>query len=182
MPAWKATTVLALSHRGHLVIGSDGQVTLGNTIMKDNVVKVRRLFGGNVLSGFAGSTVDAFTLLNYFEDSLERYGGSIKRSAMELAKMWRTDRAFKRLEAMLIVANVDELFIISGTGDVLEPNVPLAAIGSGGIYAQSAAMALIKHAPHLSAKDIVRESLSIAADVCIYTNHNLVFEELKNEP
>lgn len=178
MPQLKSTTVLAVLHNGKVVIGADGQATLGNTVAKSNVRKVRRLFGGKILAGFAGSTADAFTLLERFEEKLQNYRGNMKRSAIELAKDWRTDRILKRLEAMLVVASKEALLVISGTGDVLEPDLTLAAIGSGSTYAQSAAMALVKHAPHLSAMQIVKESLTIAADICIYTNHNFIFEAL----
>lgn len=173
-----ATTILAVLHQGHLAIGGDGQATMGNTIAKSNVKKIRKLQEGKVLTGFAGSTADAFTLLDRFEEKLGSYGGNLKRAAIELAKDWRTDRYLRRLEAMLIAANKDEILVLSGTGDVLEPDNQVAAIGSGAMYAQSAALALRKHAPHLSAEEIVRESLNIAADICIYTNHNLVIEKI----
>jgi len=176
----KATTVLMLRHQGSVVVGSDGQATLGNTVAKNHVKKVRKLFGGKVLAGFAGSTSDAFTLLERFEEKLKSYQGTLKRAAIELAKDWRSDRILRRLEAMLLVANHEELLLISGTGDVLEPDQPLIAIGSGSMYAQSAAMALVKHAPQLTAQEIVKESLTIAADICIYTNHNFVFEALSS--
>jgi ATP-dependent HslUV protease subunit HslV len=181
IPQLKSTTVLVMIHNGAVVIGADGQATLGNTVAKSNVRKVRKLFGGKILAGFAGSTADAFTLLERFEEKLQTYRGNMKRSTIELAKDWRTDRMLRRLEAMLVVATQEELLVISGTGDVLEPDYPLAAIGSGSMYAQSAAMALMRFAPHLSAMEIVKESLTIAADICIYTNHNLVFEELSKE-
>ncbi|WP_339044558.1 ATP-dependent protease subunit HslV [Cardinium endosymbiont of Tipula unca] len=177
-PPLRSTTVLAVLHNGAVVIGADGQATLGSTVAKSNVRKVRKLFGGSILAGFAGSTADAFTLLERFEEKLQNYRGNMKRSAIELAKDWRTDRILKRLEAMLVVASKEALLVISGTGDVLEPDLTLAAIGSGSTYAQSAAMALVKHAPHLSAMQIVKESLTIAADICIYTNHNFIFETL----
>ena len=175
----KATTVLMVRHNGSVVVGADGQATLGSTVVKGHVKKVRKLFGGKILAGFAGSTSDAFTLLECFEKKLKRYQGNMRRSAIELAQDWRTDRTLRRLEAMLLVANPEELLLISGTGDVLEPDLPLAAIGSGSMYAQSAAMALVKHAPKLSAMEIVREGLTIAADICIYTNHNFTFETLE---
>ncbi|WP_243517500.1 MULTISPECIES: ATP-dependent protease subunit HslV [unclassified Candidatus Cardinium] len=174
----KSTTVLAIIHNGSVVIGADGQATFGHTVAKSNVKKVRKLFGGNILAGFAGSTADAFTLLERFEEKLQSYHGNMKRSAIELAKDWRTDRILKRLEAMLVVASREGLLMLTGAGDVLEPDYPLAAIGSGSMYAQSAAMALIKHAPHLTAMQMVQESLTITADICIYTNHNFVFEAL----
>ncbi|MCW5910636.1 MAG: ATP-dependent protease subunit HslV [Cyclobacteriaceae bacterium] len=173
-----ATTILAILHNGEVSIGGDGQATMGNTIAKSNVKKIRKLHEGKVVAGFAGSTADAFTLLDRFEEKLNAYGGNMKRAAIELAKDWRMDRYLRRLEAMLIAVNKEEVLVISGTGDVLEPDNQVAAIGSGAMYAQSAALALKKHAPHLSAAEIVRESLNIAADICIYTNHNLVIEKL----
>lgn len=173
-----ATTILAVNHNGQIAIGGDGQATLGNTVAKSNVKKIRKLFDGKVLTGFAGSTADAFTLLDRFDEKLNAYQGNLKRSAYELAKDWRTDRFLRRLEAMLIAVSKTEILIISGTGDVLEPDNHVAAIGSGSMYAQSAALALKKHAQHLSAEEMVRESLTIAADICIYTNHNLVIERL----
>jgi ATP-dependent HslUV protease, peptidase subunit HslV len=173
-----ATTVLAVLHNGEVAIGADGQATIGNTVAKSNVKKIRKLLDGKILTGFAGSTADAFSLLERFEEKLTAYGGNMKRAAIELAKDWRTDRYLRRLEAMLIAASKEEILVISGTGDVLEPDNQIAAIGSGGMYAQSAALALKKHAPQLSAEEIVREGLHIAADVCIYTNHNLVVEKL----
>lgn len=173
-----ATTILAVQHHGQVAIGGDGQATMGNTIAKSNVKKIRRLQEGKVLSGFAGSTADAFTLLDRFDEKLNAYSGNMKRAAIELAKDWRTDRFLRRLEAILIAVNKDEILVISGTGDVLEPDHQVAAIGSGSMYAQSAALALKKHAPHLTAEEMVRESLTIAADICIYTNHNLVIEKI----
>lgn len=173
-----ATTILAVLHNGHVAIGGDGQATMGNTIAKSNVRKIRKLQDGKILAGFAGSTADAFTLIERFEEKLNSYGGNMKRAAIELAKDWRMDRFLRRLEAMLITANKDEILVISGNGDVLEPDNSVAAIGSGSMYAQSAALALKKHATHLSAEEIVRESLNIAADICIYTNHNLIIEKL----
>lgn len=174
----KSTTVLAVMHNNELAIGADGQATLGNTIAKSNVRKLRKLLDGKIIAGFAGSTADAFTLLDRFDEKLQSYAGNMKRAAIELAKDWRMDRYLRRLEAMLIVANKDELLIISGTGDVIEPDNQIAAIGSGSMYAQSAALALKKHAPHLSAAEIVQESLTIAADICIYTNHNILIDKL----
>ncbi|MFZ6000002.1 MAG: ATP-dependent protease subunit HslV [Bacteroidota bacterium] len=173
-----ATTILAVRHNGQVAIGGDGQATMGNTIAKSNVRKIRKLQEGKVLTGFAGSTADAFTLLDRFEEKLNAYGGNMKRAAIELAKDWRTDRYLRRLEAMLIAAGKDELLIVSGTGDVLEPDQDVAAIGSGAMYAQSAALALKRKAHHLTAEEMVRESLNIAADICIYTNHNLVIEKI----
>ena len=173
-----ATTILAVLHNGQLAIGGDGQATMGNYVAKSNVRKIRKLADGKILAGFAGSTADAFTLIERFEEKLNSYGGNMKRAAIELAKDWRMDRFLRRLEAMMITANKDEILVLSGTGDVLEPDNQVAAIGSGAMYAQSAALALRKHAPHLTAEEIVRESLNIAADICIYTNHNLVIEKL----
>ncbi len=172
-----ATTIIAVLHNGQIAIGGDGQATMGNYVAKSNVRKIRKLQDGKVLAGFAGSTADAFTLIERFEEKLNTYGGNMKRAAIELAKDWRMDRFLRRLEAMLITANKEEILVLSGTGDVLEPDNQVAAIGSGAMYAQSAALALKKHAPHLTAEEIVRESLNIAADICIYTNHNLVIEK-----
>lgn len=178
MPKIRSTTVVAVKHEGGVAVGADGQATMGNTVAKGNVRKVRRMQSGDVVVGFAGSTADAFTLMERFEEKLNAYGGNMKRAAIELAKDWRMDRYLRRLEAMMIAANKDEILIISGTGDVLEPENGIATIGSGSMYAQSAAMALKKHASNLTAKEMVSESLNIAADICIYTNHNLVIEEL----
>lgn len=174
----KSTTVLGIIHNGKIALGADGQATMGNTVAKSNVKKIRRLAGGKILAGFAGSTADAFTLIEKFEEKINSYGGNMKRAAIELAKDWRTDRYLRRLEAMMIVANAEEMLVISGTGDVLEPDNQVAAIGSGSMFAQSAALALKKHATHLSAEEMVKEGLTIAADICIYTNHNLVIETL----
>jgi ATP-dependent HslUV protease, peptidase subunit HslV len=174
----RSTTVVAVRHNGKVAIGADGQATMGNTVAKSNVRKIRKLAGGKILAGFAGSTADAFTLLERFDEKLNAHGGNMKRAAIELAKDWRMDRFLRRLEAMIIVANVDEILVISGTGDVLEPDNAIAAIGSGSMYAQSAATALKKHATNLTAREMVEESLNIAADICIYTNHNLVIETL----
>ena len=174
----RSTTVVAVRHNGKVAIGADGQATMGTTVAKSNVKKIRKLAGGKILAGFAGSTADAFTLLERFDEKLSAHGGNMKRAAIELAKDWRMDRFLRRLEAMIIVANVDEILVISGTGDVLEPDNAIAAIGSGSMYAQSAATALKKHATNLTAKEMVEESLNIAADICIYTNHNLVIETL----
>lgn len=174
----KSTTVVAVKHNGHVAIGADGQATMNNYVVKGNVKKIRKLLDGKVVTGFAGSTADAFTLLDRFEEKLNAYGGNLKRASIELAKDWRMDRYLRRLEAMMIVVNSNEVLILSGTGDVLEPENEVAAIGSGAMYAQAAAMALKKHAPQLSADEIVRESLKIAGDICIYTNQNLVIEKL----
>jgi ATP-dependent HslUV protease subunit HslV len=173
-----ATTIIAIIHNGQVAIGGDGQATMGNYVAKSNVKKIRKLQEGKILTGFAGSTADAFTLLERFEEKLNSYGGNMKRAAIELAKDWRMDRFLRRLEAMLITVNKEELLLLSGNGDVIEPDNQICAIGSGAMYAQSAALALKKHAPHLTAEEMVRESLNIAADICIYTNHNLVIEKL----
>lgn len=174
----RSTTVLAVIHNGEVAIGADGQATMGNYVAKSNVKKIRKLQDGKIVTGFAGSTADAFTLLERFDEKLNSYGGNMKRAAVELAKDWRTDRYLRKLEAMLITADKDEILVVSGTGDVLEPDNDIAAVGSGAMYAQSAAYALKKHASNLSAEEIVRESLNIAADICIYTNHNLVVEKV----
>ncbi|ERM83740.1 peptidase [Rhodonellum psychrophilum GCM71 = DSM 17998] len=178
MERLKSTTVVAIRHNGEVVIGADGQATLGNTIAKSTVNKIRKLQGGKIVTGFAGSTADAFTLLEKFEEKLGAYGNNMKRAAVELAKEWRTDRMLSKLEAMMIVADSTDILIISGTGDVIEPDMEIATIGSGSMYAQSAARAMKKFAPELTAEQMVRESLGIAADVCIYTNHNLVVEKV----
>jgi ATP-dependent HslUV protease subunit HslV len=172
-----ATTIVSVRRDGKVVIGGDGQVTLGNTIVKANARKVRRLGAGNVLAGFAGATADAFTLFELFEDKLTKHGNNLTRAAVELAKDWRTDRRLGRLEAMLAVADKDSSLLISGNGDVLEPEHGLIAIGSGGPYAQSAAKALLENSS-LSARDIVEKALRIAGEVCIYTNQNVTIEEL----
>jgi ATP-dependent HslUV protease subunit HslV len=173
------TTILAVRRDGTVAMGGDGQVTLGNTVMKGNARKVRRLFNGKVLAGFAGGTADAFTLFERFEGKLEKFG-NLTRAAIELAKDWRTDRFLRRLEALLCVADSTSSFIISGNGDVIEPERQLMAVGSGGPYANAAARALLEHSK-LDARSIVEESLNIAADICIYTNRNIVIEELKAE-
>jgi ATP-dependent HslUV protease subunit HslV len=171
------TTILGVQRNGQIALGGDGQVTLGNIVIKATARKIRKLYKDRVLAGFAGSTADAFTLFERFEGKLEKHQGHLTRSAVELAKDWRTDRALRRLEAMLIVADKDALLIITGSGDVLEPEYGIAAIGSGGAYAQAAARALVEHSD-LDAEAIVRESLGIAADTCIYTNRNLTVETL----
>ena len=172
-----STTILAVRRGGAIVLGGDGQVTLGNTVMKGNARKVRRLSNGKVLAGFAGGTADAFTLFERFEGKIEKYG-NLTRAAIELAKDWRADRYLRRLEALLLVGDPQNLFIISGNGDVIEPEHDAAAIGSGGPYAQAAARALTE-STELDARTIVERSLGIAADICIYTNRNLVVEELR---
>lgn len=177
-PAMRSTTVLAVIHNQEIAMGADGQATLGDTIVKSNVRKLRKLLDGKILAGFAGSTADAFTLLEHFDGKLQNYAGNIKRAAIEMAKDWRTDRYLRKLEAMLAVANKEDLLIISGKGDVIEPDNQIVAIGSGSMYAQAAAVTLKKHAPHLSAEEIVKESLTVAADICIYTNHQIIIEKL----
>ncbi len=168
-----ATTVLGIIHNGEVAIGSDGQATMDKTIMKATVRKVRRLYEGKILAGFAGSTADAFTLFERYEEKLNEYNGNLQRAAVELAKDWRKDKYLQKLEALLVVLNEDDILVISGGGDVVDPDDKIAAIGSGGSYALAAAKALKRHAPGLSAKEIVEEALHIAADIDIYTNHNL---------
>jgi ATP-dependent HslUV protease subunit HslV len=177
MEQFHGTTILSVRRNGAVVIGGDGQVSLGQTVMKGNARKVRRLYKERVLAGFAGATADAFTLFERFEAKLEKHQGHLTRSAVELAKDWRTDRMLRRLEAMLCVADREASLIISGTGDVLEPERDIMAIGSGGAFAQAAARALLENT-ELGAREIVERALGIAADICIYTNHNLVLEEL----
>ncbi|MDE1964209.1 MAG: ATP-dependent protease subunit HslV [Xanthomonadaceae bacterium] len=177
MESFHATTIVSVRRLGRVVIGGDGQVTLGHTVMKANARKIRRLGKGDVLAGFAGATADAFTLFELFEQKLEKHGNNLTRAAVEMAKDWRTDRRYGKLEAMLAVADRDTSLLISGNGDVLEPENGLIAIGSGGPYAQSAALALLENSD-LDARSIVEKSLKIAGDICIYTNHNAVIEEL----
>ena len=177
METFHGTTILTVRRAGKVVVGGDGQVTLGNTIMKGNATKVRKIYGDKVIVGFAGATADAFTLLERFEAMLERHSGQLKRAAVELAKDWRTDRVLRKLEAMLIVADKEASLLVSGTGDVIEAFDDLIAIGSGGPYAQSAARALFD-STELSARDIVDKSLGIAGDICIYTNQTRTIEEI----
>ena len=177
MESLHGTTVIAVRRNGRVVIGGDGQVTLGNTVMKGNARKGGRLYQDKVVAGFAGGTAGAFTLFERFEGKLEKHGGNLTRAAVELAKDWRTDRMLRRLEALLIVADLSVTLIISGNGDVIEPERDLAAIGSGGAYAQAAAQALLEHT-ELDARTIVEQALKIAAGICIYTNGNLTLEEL----
>jgi ATP-dependent HslUV protease subunit HslV len=172
-----STTILAVRKNGAIAMGGDGQVTLGNQVMKGNARKVRRLYNDKVLAGFAGGTADAFTLFERFEGKLEKFG-NITRAAIDLAKDWRGDRYLRRLEALLLVGDKDKLFVISGNGDVIEPEYDVAAIGSGGSFALSAARALVENTD-LDAKSIVEKALNIAGDICIYTNHNLVLDEIK---
>ena len=177
MQGLHGTTVVAVRKGDKVVIGGDGQVSLGNTIMKNGARKVRRLHEGKVIAGFAGSTADAFTLFERFEAKLKDSSGNLLRAAVELAKDWRTDRLLRRLEALLIVADKTKTLLLTGSGDVIEPDTGVLAIGSGGAYAQAAATALLLHSP-LEAAEIVKESLRIAADICIYTNQNITIEEL----
>lgn len=177
MEQFRGTTILSVRRKNSVVIGGDGQVSLGDTIMKENARKVRRLFKDQILAGFAGGTADAFTLFERFEGKLEKHQGNLMRSAVELAKDWRTDRMLRRLEAMLCVADKQTSLIISGNGDVIEPEDNIMAIGSGGAFAKAAALALVKNT-EMSAREIVEKALNIAADICIYTNRSLTIEEL----
>ncbi len=177
MPRLRSTTILAMRHRGGVAVGGDGQVTLGQVVMKSDAHKVRRLYNGKVLAGFAGAAADAFSLLERFEAKLKDYQGNVPRAATELAKDWRMDRMLRRLEAMLVAADREHLLLVSGTGDVIQPTDGVAAIGSGGPYALAAARALIVHT-ELTAAQIVRAGLEIAGDLCIYTNRNIEIEEL----
>jgi ATP-dependent HslUV protease subunit HslV len=177
---YRGTTILSVRRNGQVVIGGDGQVSMGNTVMKGNARKVRRLYHDQVIAGFAGGTADAFTLFELFEAQLEKYQGHLTRAAVELAKMWRTERSLRQLEALLAVADKTTSLVITGNGDVIEPEDNLIAIGSGGPYAQSAARALMDNT-ELSAVDIVKKGLSIAGDICVYTNHNHTIEVLEPE-
>ncbi|MEM8886732.1 MAG: ATP-dependent protease subunit HslV [Bacteroidota bacterium] len=174
-----ATTVLGVLHNGEVALGADGQATMGDTVAKSNVKKVRLIGEGKIMIGFAGSTSDAFTLVERFEEKLNMYRSNLTRAAIEMAKDWRTDRYLRKLEAMLVVMDKGTGLIISGTGDVLSPDEDILSIGSGSNYARSAALALKRHAPHLTAEEIVKQALTIAADICIYTNHNLEILSLK---
>lgn len=180
MEQFRGTTILSVRRNGKVVVGGDGQVSLGNTIMKGNARKVRRLHHDKVLAGFAGGTADAFTLFERFEGKLDKHSGNLTRAAVEMAKDWRTDRVLRRLEALLVVADHVSSLIISGNGDVIEPEDSLMAIGSGGPFAQAAARALLDNS-ELDARTIVEKGLKIAADICIYTNHNLTLEELDSD-
>ena len=177
MEQYRGTTICSVRRGDQVVMAGDGQVTLGNTVMKANARKVRRLYKGNVIAGFAGATADAFTLFERFEGKLEKHSGQLVRSAVEMAKDWRTDRSLRRLEALLAIADKDNSLLISGNGDVIEPEHGLIAIGSGGPFAQAAAMALLQNTD-LDAESIARQALGIAADICIYTNSNLTIETL----
>jgi ATP-dependent HslUV protease subunit HslV len=176
----RGTTVLCIRHRGDVVLAGDGQVTLSNTIIKHRARKIRRLYNGKVLTGFAGATADAFTLFEKLEEKIERYKGNLVRSAVELAKDWRTDKILRRLEALLVAADAHNSLLISGSGDVIEPDDGLIAIGSGGPYALSAARALVAHSS-LSARQIAESSLAIAASICVYTNDNIIVESLETQ-
>lgn len=178
MQQFHGTTILSVRREASVAMGGDGQVTLGNTVMKPNARKVRRLYNDQVLAGFAGGTADAFTLFERFEEKLSKHSGNLTRAAVELAKDWRTDRMLRRLEALLCVADKSASLVVSGNGDVIEPEQGLMAIGSGGMYAQAAARALLENT-ELDARGIVERALNIAADICIYTNRNLTIEELK---
>ena len=177
----RSTTILALCHKGVLVFAGDGQVTVNNTIMKHGANKIRRLQDGNVLAGFAGSAADAFTLFERFEGKLKEYSGQLGRAAVELAKEWRTDRYLRRLEAMLIVGDREALYLLSGVGDVIQPDDGVAAIGSGGNYALAAARALMRSAPELPARQIAASAMQIASEICPFTNQSFIFEELRCE-
>ncbi len=173
----RSTTVIAVKRDGKVAMAGDGQVTMGNTVMKGNARKVRRIYDGKVLTGFAGATADAFTLFDKFEDKLKEYNGDLTRSAVELAKLWRTDRSMSKLDALLLVADSNKILLISGSGDVIEPENDILAIGSGGNYAYSAAMAYMESS-NFSAKEIAERSLRIAGQICIYTNDHITVEEL----
>ncbi|WP_075980936.1 ATP-dependent protease subunit HslV [Bacillus massilinigeriensis] len=180
MSAFHATTIFAVQHNGQCAMAGDGQVTFGNAVvMKHTARKVRKLFNGRVLAGFAGSVADAFTLFEMFEGKLEEFNGNLQRAAVELAKQWRSDKVLRKLEAMLIVMNETDLLLISGTGEVIEPDDGILAIGSGGNYALAAGRALKRFsAEHMSAKEMAEAALEIAAEICVYTNHNIIVEEL----
>jgi ATP-dependent HslUV protease subunit HslV len=174
---FQGTTILCVRRNSRVAIASDGQVTMGNTVVKRNAVKIRKMYNNRVLAGFAGATADAFTLFEKFESKLESYRGNLKRSAVELAKEWRTDKILRRLEALLIVADAENMFILSGTGDVIEPEDGIAAIGSGGPYAMAAARALCGNT-ELTASEVVKKAMNIASDICVFTNKNITIEEL----
>lgn len=180
MEQFHATTIFAIKHKDGAAMAGDGQVTVGNAvIMKNTARKVRKIFNGQVVAGFAGSVADAFTLFEMFEGKLQEYNGNLQRAAVEVAKQWRSDKVLRRLEALLIVMNKDGLLLISGTGEVIEPDDGILAIGSGGNYALSAGRALKQHAgDHMTAREIASASLQTAADICVYTNHNIIVEEL----
>lgn len=176
--AYRSTTVVALRHNGKVAVGGDGQVTFNQTILKTRARKVRRLYRNSILAGFSGTTADAVALFERFEAKLEEHSGNLSRAAVELAKDWRTDRYLRRLEALLLAASHEHILLLSGTGDVIEPDDQVAAIGSGGPFALAAARALLRHAPQLSAEEIVRSSLEIAASICLYTNSEIIVDTL----
>jgi ATP-dependent HslUV protease subunit HslV len=180
MEQMKATTILGIVHKGAAALGGDGQVTLGNTVMKHNAIKIRKIADGKVLCGFAGASADAFTLVERFEDKLEQYRGNVSRAAVELAKDWRTDKFLRKLEAMLAVITEDKALVVSGNGDVIEPDDNIVAIGSGGMYALAAAKMLTKYSS-LSAEEIVREALKTASEICIYTNDKINVEVIESK-
>jgi ATP-dependent HslUV protease subunit HslV len=173
----RSTTILCVRRNGKMVLAGDGQVTMGSEVLKSGAKKLRRLYNNQIISGFAGSTADAFALFARFESKLEQHSGNLARSVVELAKEWRTDRMLRHLEALLLVADANNMYIVSGTGDVIEPDSPIAAIGSGGAFAKSAAVALLENT-NLGAREIVEKAMKIASDVCIYTNENVAIEEL----
>ena len=173
----RSTTILCVRRNGKVVLAGDGQVTMGSEVLKGGARKLRRLYNGKIISGFAGSTADAFALFARFEAKLEQHSGNLARSVVELAKEWRTDRMLRHLEALLLVADASDMYIVSGTGDVIEPDSPIASIGSGGPFAKSAALALIENT-NLGAREIVEKAMKIAAEICIYTNENVTYEEL----
>lgn len=181
IPQLKATTIVGVIHNGEAAIGGDGQATMDKTVMKSTVTKVRRLQNGKIVAGFAGSTADAFTLFEKYEEKLQQYNGNLQRAAVEMAKEWRKDKFLRKLEALLVVMNKEQALLISGQGDVIEPDDQIIAIGSGGSYALSAARALKENATDLTAKEIIEKSLHIAADICIYTNHNLSILEIEDQ-
>ncbi len=176
-PKIRSTTILCVRRNGIVVLAGDGQVTMGSEVLKSGAKKLRRLFNGKIISGFAGATADAFALFARLEAKLEQYGGNLPRSVVELAKEWRTDRMLRHLEALLLVADTKDIYIVSGTGDVIEPDAPVAAIGSGGAFAKSAALALLQNT-ELGAREIVERAMKIAGEVCIYTNDSVTIEEL----
>ena len=173
----RSTTILAVRHKGHVVVAGDGQVSLGNTVMKHKAKKVRRLYHGKVITGFAGATADAFTLFDKLEQKLEQYNGNLMRASVELAKEWRTDKMLRKLEAMLVAVDDEYSLLLTGTGDVIEPDNNVLAIGSGGPYAQAAALALVENS-ELDAEQICKASMKIAADICVFTNHSTVIEKI----
>ncbi len=176
----RSTTIIGIRHNEHVVVAGDGQVSQGQTVMKRTARKVRRLHNDRVIAGFAGSTADGLTLFDKFEGKLQEFNGNLKRAAVELAREWRTDRVLRRLEALLAVADRETLLLISGAGDVIEPDDGIIAIGSGGNFALSAARALIRHSPQMSAREIAEAAMQVAAEICVYTNDQLVIEELTN--